>query len=476
MKNIAQGGYQQYASHFHGSYDKLYHYFIIPNISAPDVPHHDELCIRTDLKDRADMPESGSGPVFIAHLASDASNVKGEALSSGIRKPYQLHAVDTGWIAGDHWTYAQVEWQAAYYSNDILYIISVISDAKYAYIGMFSGNHGSDPKTVYYALSDRITLSHQFFTYFSKDSNGRYGWQPTDACLLYLKGVCDSRYARPASMGSIPMSYFWWFRYNPVPPSKTLSNFSFKFGEYAFWLSRANDMPAYIAGNQFGNTGFYHAYYDAFDRLPQNSVNTLANILDVLTSLRGIITRQPVFSPKHGTEAVQDMWLRYRYQYTTTRSDIDEYYSLASRLISLCSTKITSFGSYYSNDVEYRCCIKVDASYFVPDSILSWFKTAGISIKPSTIWDMIPYSFVVDWFLHISSMLEAGEQWISSVSAPISEIWYSFATDYVTGEGARQACYGRWLGNKPSLPLMFDHSASTQTILMRVADSVSLFL
>lgn len=223
------------------------------------------------------------------------------------------------------------------------------------------------------------------------------------------------------------------------------------------------------------NAGFYRAYYTAFDNLPQAQQNLIANICDIVRAIKSFSSGFKEL--KSVIEAGKEAWLTYRYVYNTTISDAKEIEKLAERLYDLTSSSsnLVSYGGCTIGGITYHCAIVVDASSFIPDDILSGFKQLGGRINLTNLWDMIPFSFMVDWFMDVSSILERFDTWVESGELPIKEIWYSFYSSY---EDCRTSVYGRWLGSKPSLPpySCTRRSASGKIIGMRVADTLSIFL
>ena len=247
-------------------------------------------------------------------------------------------------------------------------------------------------------------------------------------------------------------------------------------GEVEYFNFHGMESAGFAARNTvISNAGFYRAYYTAFDNLPQAQQNLIANICDIVRAIKSFSSGFKEL--KSVIEAGEEAWLTYRYVYNTTVSDAKEIEKLAERLYDLTSSSsnLVSYGGCTIGGITYHCAIVVDASMFIPEDILSGFKQLGGRINLTNIWDMVPFSFMVDWFLDVSSILERFDTWVESGELPIKQIWYSFYSSY---EDCRTSVYGRWLGSKPSLPPYSStrRSASGKTIVMRVADTLSIFL
>lgn len=260
-------------------------------------------------------------------------------------------------------------------------------------------------------------------------------------------------------------SYFGCFmRYDHIAFTPVYSSLSR--GEYSYWVARANDMPTTMSTNGIVNVGFTRAYYDAQAQLPKASNNTIANIGDCIKAIKDLRDRKPL-----ATNA-SDAWLAYRYQYTTTKSDVAEYAALFQRLRQLSQGTIRSYGKCTIGNINYYACIDVNIADLCPPGISGLLDRWGVKLDFVNIWDMIPYSFIVDWLLPISDALDALDSWLQQPKAAINAVWYSFVSVYDTGAWS----YGRWSGNIPSLPAMAVHDTSTKTWQYRCIDALALFL
>lgn len=214
------------------------------------------------------------------------------------------------------------------------------------------------------------------------------------------------------------------------------------------------------------------AFYNAATSLPKGACNTIANVLECASTvndlIHGEVTKLLPSKPK-------DAWLFYRYQYTTTQLDIGEYKSLTERLIQLAALPVLrSDGSAHYNGITAHCEIKVDPSFLIPADTKSWLETYGFKLSWYNIWDMIPYSFVVDWFFNIGTFLEVmeNENWMYDL--PIVESWTSFSTMRGNGQNTYFRVPGFFRANCPFLDY-HQRSASGKTVAKRVLDSIALF-
>lgn len=241
--------------------------------------------------------------------------------------------------------------------------------------------------------------------------------------------------------------------------------------EFSFWMSRANG----IVCNGLGIIQaryFSKAFDNAFDKLPQVQQSMVANIIDCVSSLQQFL-KKPSISTLVG-KGPKEWWLSYRYSYSTTKMDIEELGSIASRLLSLGDV-CKSYGSYISGNINYHCLIVVDAKHFLPteaEDVLGRLRLTGLQVETADVWDMIPYSFVVDWFLDVSGLLTSFDRWLSASKLPIKECWYSCVSNYTDS----RYVYFRFSGSPPKLPsFSLSTSKSGSTWLKRILDVISLY-
>lgn len=121
---------------------------------------------------------------------------------------------------------------------------------------------------------------------------------------------------------------------------------------------------------------------------------------------------------KNRKQFAEDAWLEYHYGWVPLLIDIDDGARYLANLLhdrrqlltvsgegrkffsetnDNGSVKTTSFGSV-------RC--KYCASYEISDPALFRASSAGLTNPASVVWELIPFSFVADWFVNVGGMLE----------------------------------------------------------------------
>lgn len=213
------------------------------------------------------------------------------------------------------------------------------------------------------------------------------------------------------------------------------------------------------------------AYLDQSRNLPVAETNSIANVLEYAGVVKSILTRD--FSGISTLLNPKNAWLAYRYSYTTTKLDINEYVELTRRLANIAKMDVvTSHGYAASGSCVCKCTTHYDPRMLLPKTTRNFLEQYGLKLSLINVWDMIPYSFVVDWFFHIGTFLQDLEDRGNMLDMVPIDVWYSFSDFESNGHG-----YYFRVKDRPhyNAPFIGPSPASTRTTLMRVADAVSLF-
>lgn len=254
------------------------------------------------------------------------------------------------------------------------------------------------------------------------------------------------------------------------------ADFEFKLEEYSAFNSM-EDMGVYP--HDYAQ-GLAAAYVEASKGFAQASTNSIANMLEAIEAVKAIADglRSPTNFIKNIVRKYKDprdAWLAYRYVYTTTKLDVKEYQEFFEQMKLLAKMTKETFnldGSFTTDSgLKCHCRVVVRTGELIPGSLQAWLESAGFNPDLVNAWDMVPYSFVVDWFLHVSDLLEYVQDVGVSLELNPTEIWYSVRTAY---DG--QSVYFRVPGRKlDTIPYMGNITISDRTFKMRCADAISLF-
>jgi hypothetical protein len=219
---------------------------------------------------------------------------------------------------------------------------------------------------------------------------------------------------------------------------------------------------------------------DAASALPEADVNLIGNIKEAFDYIKGAIQflKSPASSMGELFQSFadpKDLWLKYRYVYKTNQMDAKEINNLVSRLdyLSACSeSELTTQAWTDVGSVRYGATMRFPISSVLPNDVYSLIKQFGLQVKPSNVWDLIPFSFMVDWFADIGNKLSFLEDWAGAVELKPMNLWFILRANDVDGVDV----YMRIPGQVPVVPPMYmQKTASGKAVTMRVADTISIF-
>jgi len=258
----------------------------------------------------------------------------------------------------------------------------------------------------------------------------------------------------------LPLFEVYSYSYSEIPP--IMADF---INEYN-WVGTFGSLS-----NRDRRAACQAAYAKAAEGIPQVTTNTYANVLEAASMLSSLLRRDF----KKSKNLVGDAWLAYRYSYCTTISDVEEYQSYVQRIVDL--TDIAAPPSYRCHgtfvDAEgwkYHCVMRIKTDDSLPDDFHKVMKDFGLQLTAVNVWDMIPYSFIVDWFLPVSDMLGRMENHWANQHLPILECWMSVTSP--KGDQYMRFPY-QW---DNVLPAVAQKEVSNRTLWMRIADSIALLL
>lgn len=355
------------------------------------------------------------------------------------------------------------------------------------------------------SLSSRPGYFHlrTFEDYVEVQSEGRLPAEPGEAFSMLdtiLDGCMSDQNRMLVAMSQRPFdgSSGWrdfevelssLFQVQIIAPE--VPHLSYKYDELNAFVFAA-EFDAYL--NPFA-TGFKTAYVDAINKLPVVASNTLANVIEAIDALK--TAASSINSLRKGRIGAADSvsgrlaqagkaskvieladprkaWLTYRYAYNTSVSDAEEYKDFVKRIVdlqTLCCDTVSVNGLYCEGEIRYSFSGSIDLASLLPSDVAGKLRLLGLEPSLTNTWDLIPYSFMVDWFIDVSGFTEWLEQNSNSLEFTLTDMWYSAVV-------ATPEYYSYWRvpGRGISLPsLMVSGNTSTKTWAMRLGDSVSIF-
>jgi hypothetical protein len=243
------------------------------------------------------------------------------------------------------------------------------------------------------------------------------------------------------------------------------------------------------------NTGSYMilkeaAYKSAIDSMPKLNDNSISNALEIVSFLKSLVFEHRIEIPRSLKDLVSEAWLGYRYSYSTTTLDAEETVKyIARRMASKyrdrsSDTWLPSYGSasvtHDGIPVTMKCRVMYnDDTFHCYENAWDALYEYGLQPNLYVIWDMIPFSFVIDWALPIGDIASAmdASAHLPSLKYKLSQPLYSL--QYTKQEGELNVRhYTRFSGSAPTSLIggvFADSSVSTRTKFKRFADAVTLF-
>lgn len=265
-----------------------------------------------------------------------------------------------------------------------------------------------------------------------------------------------------------------------------------------------DEKPIWIPkGGPYGTYTFewltQHAWMDAVNAIPQANQNSIQNLqaaFDLFMAARsGNIVEIPEILWKQwedwtrdataAAHAVGDIWMTYRYSYSTTKMDVDEYTAFALNVIDRYTQNITKsrvHGHATYDGIDCNCSLTWSEKGLTGmKKFCHWLWKMGLEPNAYVAWDFVPFSFVADWFGPVGDVLDVytAKQYRNTSYYNITDLVFSLR--YSTGPilGMTADHYVRWLGEPPLVDESYwfdsgEASTSPTTTFKRVLDSGAL--
>jgi hypothetical protein len=264
-----------------------------------------------------------------------------------------------------------------------------------------------------------------------------------------------------------------------------------------FLLGEQNIVSSGVPGVSFGTANYWlnflkqHSFFEACEAMPRLSDNSISNIQEIFEFILSIIRREPPKIPK----SLGDAWLAYRYQYSTTKMDIQEAIGFVSRYADLSSfvrpidTRGIGSADIADATVVCRCQVTLmSRELYTLDECLhdlrkAWYNASMLGLAPDLyyLWDSTPFSFIADWFLPIGNVLAVQDASLLYTGShyDFRNIGYTLSYER-TIKGRPCRYFSRWAESSPPQLSGFywieGQSASNKQLLYRALDTKSLFL
>lgn len=209
-----------------------------------------------------------------------------------------------------------------------------------------------------------------------------------------------------------------------------------------------------------------------------SSTNTFASIKDVVDALITIRKYGPVGLVKPAkslSKRIASLWLAFRYAVCTTKSDVQTY---TSAIKTLTSCKVDEDLVFHASDGTYNMTVRMQRHLPVElNGVVQRFREFGLDLSFENFWDMIPFSFVVDWFAHLGDLLhDTGSfSFYDSELYTFQSICFSRGYYGLSPDGPIHY-YERKVSSIPPQMVWSTDDESNKTVIKRVIDGITLII
>lgn len=143
-----------------------------------------------------------------------------------------------------------------------------------------------------------------------------------------------------------------------------------------------------------------------FDTLLIPDVNNVENLRDLKEIKKNLPPIIDVLK-KRSFKSLSELYLWYKYSYSTTVQDLKSYYEFFQKWTreskNSSGTKRTNLGFHYNHEA-WACYTHY--SIFSQNYNCGVLNALGIDLNLGNTWDLLPFSFVVDWFINLGDILQ----------------------------------------------------------------------
>lgn len=263
------------------------------------------------------------------------------------------------------------------------------------------------------------------------------------------------------------------------------------FKQYVLTPELARKVYTSVLGQHVVPAGLMSELYrNAMNSITCNT-NTIANVAEIIGickdikqgNIGSLLSDIPKYlQKKQLKKAAASSWLGYRYAYNTTKSDIQEYKEKLLPLLSLKpGSHIVRSGASVKEGTAHCKVIYSDRALNGVQKLYVLLKRTGLCLDAYNAWDMIPLSFVADWFLPIGDFLEdLSQNWVADSAifdiATITTSWKWKHTIQDISGYYEISYYSRNVTTEPPEFESYSEDPSTKTVLKRIVDAGALIV
>lgn len=229
------------------------------------------------------------------------------------------------------------------------------------------------------------------------------------------------------------------------------------------WISKCLVSLVPIDGYDYGELA-----YDALKSADENSVN----MLEFISDLRHPSELIPKLKKLSMLKDASNLILQHDFGWLPTISDLKELFGLitkhgpffdkkGNRCLTAAHFSRVSNGNGFVSSITQRIKIAVKEEEDILSSLYQQTKSMGFFPTLNNLWDLVPYSFVIDWFIDVGDFLERIDNRFFLATMDVQYVTMSFTeeTQFVlpsslmpfTGT-VTQRYYHRWVSDQCPVP------------------------
>lgn len=303
--------------------------------------------------------------------------------------------------------------ESVYLGNDIYYYVTWQLD-------LYEWDSGLSASPYSYSPLGSVSLSGVVVSICKYDfSNGvwrvRRSSLPNSIRNSVFTFVCEDR-------DSIPYHVSAWARelislhkdelsWSGLSSTTTYASAGFPV-EYITSLLRQPNFDAIFSSNR-RNPNWSELAASAYSNLGMSDINGIAYLHDLIamgSQVRSFASTLKSI-PSNKVKSAASAWLAVHYGFklmlldTVTLRDTLRKESLRNSRKSKCQAST----EYSYSDIRFRARYQVFYNQFerLEDELLKLQKLSDATITSENIWDMVPFSFVIDWFVSVGDVLQS---------------------------------------------------------------------
>lgn len=239
-----------------------------------------------------------------------------------------------------------------------------------------------------------------------------YTWTGSDY-QRYLSGLCFQNIAewRRATMSTSPSDPNSWSSY--FNPTASFKGSTVDFSKPDFYEVKNRFFP------DINRVNWHELAAEAYQDLGMADINGIANLKE-LTEMGGAVmsfAKTLKSLPAKRVKAAASAWLAVHYGFKLTILDAQELYSVLNdftyRRSSLSKAQAGGSTQIGYQTYEHRYQVFFDVFAQLRSVLLQCVAISDAFPTLENAWDMVPWSFVIDWFVDLGSVLQSLDNWFN---------------------------------------------------------------